>query len=526
LANRRRLTPSVPEILGRNDLRSLARQSTLAAAREYFHRCGEPVPECTEDSILMAGHQPDLFHPGVWVKNFALNGLAKAHRATPLNLIVDSDSAKSTTLRVPAIGEAGMGRIDFDILDPDRVKLVNVPFDRWTQELPYEELKVTDHDLFASFPDRVAPILDVWKLKPLLPAFWSEVRARRGELLSERFAAARRTFERGWGCHNLEIPVSWVSRTEAFAWFACHLLAHLPRFHAIYNTSVLEYRRRHGIRSRSHPVPELATENGWLETPFWAWRPENPRRRRLLARLEEEDLELRLESEVIGKLPLPQTLATHHSSLLTQKAVAAWLELEDRGIKVRGRALLTTLYARLFLADLFIHGIGGAKYDELTDEIIRRFFGMEPPEYMVLSATVHLPLPSFTTTKEDCRRLARELRDLHWNPQRHLTNASATGLRETAEESRFIAKRLAAQKQEWILRQSQDAQDRRERFQTLRTLTAQLNTLVAGREEQLREDLIACDSRLRANAILQRRDYAFCLHPEAILRPFLSQFLA
>ena len=31
------------------------------------------------------------------------------------------------------------------------------------------------------------------------------------------------------------------------------------------------------------------------------------------------------------------------------------------------------------LSDLFIHGIGGAKYDELTDEIIRRFFGIEPP---------------------------------------------------------------------------------------------------------------------------------------------------
>jgi hypothetical protein len=31
---------------------------------------------------------------------------------------------------------------------------------------------------------------------------------------------------------------------------------------------------------------------------------------------------------------------------------------------------------------------------------------------------------------------------------------------------------------------------------------------------------------VRANAILQRRDYAFCLFPENVLRPFCVQFLS
>ena len=42
------------------------------------------------------------------------------------------------------------------------------------------------------------------------------------------------------------------------------------------------------------------------------------------------------------------------------------------------------------LSDLFIHGIGGAKYDELTDQIICRFFGFEPPGFVALSATQRL----------------------------------------------------------------------------------------------------------------------------------------
>ena len=53
-------------------------------------------------------------------------------------------------------------------------------------------------------------------------------------------------------------------------------------------------------------------------------------------------------------------------------------------------ALVTTLFARLVLSDLFIHGIGGAKYDQLTDELIRSFFGLAPPDYLVISATLHL----------------------------------------------------------------------------------------------------------------------------------------
>jgi hypothetical protein len=34
-----------------------------------------------------------------------------------------------------------------------------------------------------------------------------------------------------------------------------------------------------------------------------------------------------------------------------------------------------------------------------------------------------------------------------------------------------------------------------------------------------------CEQQLRINAVLQRRDYSFCLYPESVLRPFCTQFL-
>ena len=54
-------------------------------------------------------------------------------------------------------------------------------------------------------------------------------------------------------------------------------------------------------------------------------------------------------------------------------------EVEEAGISLAPKAVTLTLFARVFLADLFLHGVGGARYDEVTDGIMRRMYGIEPP---------------------------------------------------------------------------------------------------------------------------------------------------
>jgi hypothetical protein len=502
LSNRQQLTAAATDLLGRSwaDLRRQARATTLGLARDYLHRAGEPVPPFADASVIMAGHQPELFHPGVWVKHFALNALARQHGAAPLNLVVDNDTAKVVALRLPDLRPDGSARV------------VSVPFDQWKGEVPFEERAVFDEELFASLPERARTITSRWPFDPLLPTFWAEVLRQVGRtpLLGERFAGARRTFERRWGCHNLEVPLSLVCRSEPFAWFVCHLLSNLERFHAVYNACVRDYRRLYHIRSRNHPVPELAAEGGWLEVPLWAWHADRPQRGRLLVRAGDRGLELRIGDERGPVLPLPT--AGHPAA-----AVAAWQALEGQGIKVRCRALTNTLYARLFVADLFIHGIGGGKYDELTDEIVRRFYGLEPPGYLVLSATLLLPFGVAPASGEERRRLAQQLRDLHWNPQRHLDGAVRTDA---------AVRGLTAEKDAWIARRPETHGGRRERFQQLQELTARLREHVAGDEGALRRGLEDIDREMETSEVLLRRDYAFCLYPEAQLRAFCDRFLS
>src|SRR5262249_12488108 len=172
-------------------------------------------------------------------------------------------------------------------------------------------------------------ITRAWNFEPLLGTFWGEVlrQAGRTPLWGERCAAARRSLERSWGCHNLEVPVSRLSRTEPFAWVASHLVAEAPRFHAIYNQCVRTYRRENGIHSRNHPVPDLAEEDGWLELPFWAWRAGDQRRGRLFARANASDVELRVGKEVVrwwgGEVVAPPH---HPTTSPPHHLVAAWLE--------------------------------------------------------------------------------------------------------------------------------------------------------------------------------------------------------
>jgi hypothetical protein len=498
--NRQRLASGPKEILGRDfqQLRRQARESAVQAARDYFRHADEPILGGDAKSLILAGHQPELFHPGVWVKNFALNRIARQSEALPINLVVDNDVAKGTSLTVPAV------RVPLPPVEMSPPKTLAVPFDLAGVETPYEERTVQDEALFASLPQRVEC---EWGFQPLLPAYWEEVlrQAKRTPLLGERIVGARRTFERRWGCHNLELPISYLCRTEPFVWFFCDLLERLPLLHQIYNQTVRHYRRRYRLRSRNHPVPDLAAEGEWLEMPFWGWQTGQPRRGRLLARLRPDTITLRAGNDFWPELGRGKRLA------------ASVLELLQAGhYKIRSRALTNTLYARVFLCDLFVHGLGGGKYDELTDQIIERFYDMQPPGYLVLSATLLLPLPRYAATPDDCRRLGQHARDLHYNPQRHLD--AMTGANGNMRA-------LMQRKEELIRQRYSGIWQREQRFAQLKDVTEVLRSYVTAAEQQSRRQLEECRLAVQANAVLANRDFAFCLYPEEKLKPFLTQFL-
>jgi hypothetical protein len=451
------------------------------------------------DRLFLAGHQPQLFHPGVWFKNFALGHLARQHGAAAVNLVIDSDTMKSSSIRVPG-GSAA------------HPQSAMVPLDEPGPVVPFEERSILNRSLFDAFGARAAEHVASLIPDPLVREYWPLVVARARETgnLGECLAQSRHQLERRLGLETLEIPQSRVCQLRSFARFTVYLLSELERLVAVYNEVVHEYRRIHHIRSTAHPVPDLAVDGPWREAPYWVWTAADPRRRRLFVRRRGRQLVLSDRQAVEIVLDLA-------SDGGADRAASRLADLAGQGVRLRSRALVTTLFARLVAGDLFLHGIGGAKYDQVTDAIIERFFGLQPPGFLVLSATLLLPVARNRVTAEDARRIDRQLRDLDYHPETALRGVGCSDPECESGE-------LIAAKRRWIAT-PQTPDNARTRWHEFRRINAALQPFVAGRREELlnrRHDLSAA---LAAEAVLSWREYAFCLYPERLLREAFASLL-
>ena len=205
----------------------------------------EQPPELKNGPLILGGHQPELSHPGVWVKHFAMSGLARKLSGGALNLIVDNDTIKSTSVKLPA----------FRVEDPRSVTLESVPFDRLDGSVTFEEFEIRDREMFESFPERLRALTEGWPFEPLALKRWPSLSDPTPD--SWRFFELRGRLESNWACANIELAVRHMSRTEVFRRFAKHIVEDLPAFHESYNGAIREYRRVNRVRSRTHPAPDL-----------------------------------------------------------------------------------------------------------------------------------------------------------------------------------------------------------------------------------------------------------------------------
>jgi hypothetical protein len=495
------------ELLGRSlsELTTEARRETLDVA-ESLRDSGGQVAEklnnvAARGPFIVTGHQPGLIHPGVWVKNFAAAELAEQHGGVGLHIVIDADVCRSAAILVPS------GTIDAP-------HLASVEFDRAAPVMPWEERRIVDDGRWRSFPERVhaaaAPFLSL----PFLDQWWP-IAVQRGAasgLVGAAISDSRHDAEVAWGCRNVELPQSRLCQTRAFRHFACALFAELPRFAASYNGAIADYRRAHGIRNHAHPVPNLAVKDGWQEAPFWIWTTGEPQRRPVFVRPTSGGLLVSDQRDLERRLPLTGPADAQNAAA----ELGLW---EAAGVKLRPRALITTMFTRLAVADLFLHGIGGAKYDEATDAICKRFFGVVPPAFATLSGTLRLPIPHAKADLRAVGQLRTGLRELKFHPERKLdfSNLPAPQRRQ--------AEILAAEKSRWI-KTAKTPANAAERHRAITAANDGLQPLVVADRAKLEWQIAEARQAARASRVLDSREYASCLFPRNLLEQFLLDFSA
>jgi hypothetical protein len=433
----------------------------------------------------------------VWLKNFAAAALAESLGGIALNLAIDGDACRSTAIRVPT------GTVE-------NPRFASIEFDEPAEKVPWEERGVKDVRTWLSFAARVKRATASVLPERMLDDWWSTALERREDTgrIGASLAQARHLAELEWGQQNLELPHSAMCRTESFRRFACELLGQLPRFVDAYNSVLGEYRRFHGIRNHAQPVPNLARRDSWVQAPFWVWSTADPRRRAVYVRTEAAGLLISDLQSFERRLPLRDGD--------WQPAVAELGQWEQAGLKLRSRALVTTMFARLAAADLFIHGIGGAKYDEVTDAISERFFGAAPPAFATVSGTLRLPIAHPPASDAEVRRLRQSLRELDYHPEQFVAWNSLPTDHDRAKD-------LCVEKRRWV-KTAKTAQNAAERHQAIVLANRQLQPFVANRRAEFETQLASLSAQSRANRILESREYAFCLFPPNLLKQFLLDF--
>jgi len=507
------LAGSTVDVQGRtvDRLRREARGEAIRLARIFTRDVLGDVEADADPSapLVVPGHQPALYHPGVWAKNFAAAGIANRLGGSALNLIVDNDLYAR-----PAVDVPGGTR--------DEPREVPVAFDAPQKSRPWERAAVKDAATFRSFADRVASQMRYWGIDPITERAWPAAceRLTLGGSIPECLSAARHSVESGWGLHNLELPMSRLCESDPFLRFTSHVVAQRQRFLDVYNGVLADYRGLYRIKSKNHPVPPLEERDEWIEAPFWVWRDDAPHRRRVFSRQSGGETILADDAgQVFAALPLSPTTDACC-------AVEVLRTLPSQGVRLRSRALTTTVFARLFLADIFVHGIGGAKYDEMTDRIVARFFGLDAPSYATVSASLYLPFaPPFDATAEDERRLVTLLRDLRLNPQRHLTHGfDAETDRLLDEKAALVAEQDAVWSKADLTRRErrERSPENARRFRRLQQVTSRLAVVAEGQRRRVEAELADVRRRRRANRTLTSREFSFVLYPEDKLRPFLT----
>lgn len=140
--------------------------------------------------------------------------------------------------------------------------------------------------------------------------------------------------------------ISSLLGSKAYKDFFYQIYRNDSLFRDIFNQALAEYRQEFRFRFKNFPFPKLEVQ----ELPFW---------------LIKDGVRLRCFKKDID-------MGTFNTT------------------PILPRASTLTLFLRLNVLDMFIHGVGAANYEWVQDRIIERFFKQKPSTYAVISGTFYL----------------------------------------------------------------------------------------------------------------------------------------
>jgi hypothetical protein len=320
----------------------------------------------SDQPLILTGHQPVFFHPGLWAKCLAASFLAESVQGTACHKVTDTALPAEYLHYLPEVednGKARMKTLRF---------FKNKEYIDQEKTTPYALMPAPDHEAVkhifseaqvycpASVKAAMKGIEEKFMGALLKDATWNQFHISTLKYLDALCQTQRLYLE----AHRL-----WA--TDPYYEFLSYWMSHLPELSESYNKALDDYRARYGIQHDLTPLPNLKFENWWFEIPFWGVTKYN-QRQSLWAKDDGKHLVLKVKG---GE----GTFQVGHDNLRG--------ELATLPIKIWPKALPQTLFCRIYLCDFFIHGAGGSAYEEVNDLFIERVLGVKPPAFGTATAT-------------------------------------------------------------------------------------------------------------------------------------------
>lgn len=285
-----------------------------------------PPPANPTGPLLLSGHQPTLFHPGVWFKNFLLANLAASQSANAVNLIVDNDLCPPATIAVPT-------RLD------GALTVVHEPFAEPAPRIPFEERLLTKTRTAANLPGACRPICGIFPRpvsSPPLIASFPDLSAWRAAVLPAA-PPSRSALHSPPSAANLNTPrrhqprtAAWSSlpKTASFRSFSLSLLAICRGSPPVTTPPSPPIAGKTASAAKPIRPPIWKHRAAGCEAPLWIWTTENPTRRRLFVRTFPNRMQWTDLQGWRAELTTPDSL--HDDRFQSQ-----WAVLEAAGVKLR-----------------------------------------------------------------------------------------------------------------------------------------------------------------------------------------------
>jgi hypothetical protein len=362
-----------------NEMVSRLRREMYAESLTYTNNLTETLPETTLPKInfeklasskhlIGCAHQPIIYTPGVMAKNQHLQQYcAKNKNSIGINIIMDLENGDGGSISFPEkkldgliLSHESISTNESDQFKCQKVlepKIINPIFDGVMESL---------HTLSTS--------IDMHKIKYAKSIY----KKLYGVNISEANTLVRRVMEEKPS--YLELPFSKLLMLDSSKEIINYLLQKISNQSVRYNSILDKYRES----SNHNPFPNLKRHEDKFEMPFWVYNLKTNSRRPLY---------------------IKQNFIKY--------------SIEDDELLVPRHAMIS-LFLRLFCFDFFVHGLGGNRYDEFTDLIIKDLFNIDPPSFATVSQTIYL-LPSKIDDFQKDKETASQLRDIISHSEKYLS---------------------------------------------------------------------------------------------------------